>query len=204
MEMSPMIDKRFVVIVLATGLIASVGIGIILGQEDKDKLIQEMKEKELAIKDQAALFIPSAEQPMDQLGKNSLVSKLDELPPGIESTALPQNEPINRFEIDSYDMGILARGPPYNPWVQEYITCYNEGRTAEAYLGFYDDNDVKGALDYPQNRLETRGGNSTIYLFYPHSRYSEILDILEGDGTAEVLFMPGMPPNSRIAFSRNR
>ena len=41
-----MINKKFVVaIVLAVGLFMS--IGIVLGQEDKDKLIQEMKEKEL-------------------------------------------------------------------------------------------------------------------------------------------------------------
>jgi Type VI secretion system effector, Hcp len=51
MEMNPLIDKRFIAIVLATGLIAWVSIGFILGQEDKDKLIQEMKEKELASKE---------------------------------------------------------------------------------------------------------------------------------------------------------
>jgi hypothetical protein len=89
-----------------------------------------------------------------------------------------------RFPIKYIEVRNMAKNSA-DPDLVAYIICENEERTQKATLEFYRDDSTfrDGSLRISDSSIES---NQTISIHYPYSRFPEILNMLQGVGTAEA------------------
>ena len=140
-----MLDKKIVAIILAVGLIVSIG-----GVVSQDKYTAKA-----------------------HVG----------LPPNLAPSASDQNQSTAEllFKIKDIEVKNFAT-ISIQPDLAAEINCYSAGRTQKASLEFYND-----GTQIPESQMDQSG--QYIILYYPYSRFPEIMDSLEGAESAIVYFV---------------
>jgi len=160
-----MINKEFVAIVLAVGLIMS--IGIVLGQERIENI------GGLGQKEEAGLHTPITEA-YGGFARENFPKQEDDF----ETFFLPYVRPFDRYKI-------AIVGHPPDSW--GIIECYN-GIDFAGYITFISDEDFKtiksGFGIYPKKD----GVGEYFDVVFLESQYDEILNILRNENTLAAFY----------------
>jgi hypothetical protein len=105
------------------------------------------------------------------------------LPPNLAPSVSDQNQSAAEllFKIKDIEVKNFAT-ISIQPDLAAEINCYNEGRTQKASLEFYKD-----GTQIPQSQIDRSGQN--VILYYPYSRFPEIMDSLEGAKTVIAYYV---------------
>jgi hypothetical protein len=185
-----LIGRNFIAIVLAMGLILSIGIA--LGQEDKDKLIQEMKEKELASNELEGKE-PIWGQPTEPTEIGT--------PPSSETTPSTQNQlavetptlirrTFNRYVIQQKSSRM--EDDANSGYTVAEIDCIQDTETVGILMFVKDSANVNPSYLYFTDHIA---------ITYHYSRYNDILALLEGDGVKTLYYRN--PIDAYLAADRN-
>jgi hypothetical protein len=194
-----MIGKRFVAIVLAVGLIVSIGCSV--GQF-KDEYAKELEAKELATKEQGGLIIPGLEQPIDKSVKGPAVG---ESPPSPEIAPSEQNQPT---ASGSPTQGATQSSHLQTPYIDSYILkFYGSPVTISSVAGSGDgiiaeifcfSMDLVGEVNFARDDIplpEDWGGATSevpdyVVIHFPYSRFNDIKALFEGNAPIRLGFEP--------------
>jgi hypothetical protein len=185
MEMNHMIDKKFVAIVLAVGLIAA--ISCVVGQ-DKDEYAMKLKQETLA-KEQAVL---EAQQPAAQETQSTQMSTSEPAVSGSTEPTLPSTE-----------RPIIER--IFNRYSTRQYSSECQDRSAMAHIGCYQDETLVGDLTFmkdgstmPQNNIAMYSPSRPLEIYFYISRYDNIVALLERDGLKRLIFNSNSPEAAYI------
>lgn len=175
-----MVERKFAVIVIAVGLILS--IGIMLGQLDKDQYAKELASKENGGTDSDAAgsqMTPGGIAPFEMAPSEPIRGRI--------ATRLQQGRTFDSYKILSENLVLF----PVD------IECYY-GNNLVGEIYFLSDEEYKRYVTgryYLAETYPVDGGGEYIRIYYPISRLDEILSILRNEIPLTIWINEGEVPN---------